>query len=395
MRAFTSGRSATLIGRTLILIVFGLGTQLAEAHFRGIIDTAIEVTQAGIRILYTLPADDLLELPGRDDSLGPPSRYLEQIARGWEIEVAEAKCIRAVADADQLPDVEAYQFTLIWRCDRPPKTLAVSYRLFSEPEQVHENLARVFMANRLMRWRFSEQERRLHIEVERLVEEWGAELAKDYFEDDPNRDLGDTRGAMSDNGPGGLRPADWRSHPRFLALGIEHILTGPDHVAMVIALVLVPATLRRLFVWITCFTIAHSVTLTLAFFDVLKISPLVTEPLVALTVALVGLENILIIRRRQGLLKARTAIVFAFGLIHGIGLSYQLSASAAATVGPPLGRLLLFNLGVELGQLAILLVCVWPVRAWVGRGFPPYPQLAMSGLISVAGWAWFLTRVPL
>lgn len=366
------------------------------AHFRGLTDTAVEIARPGIRILYTLPSDDLLELEGAEPTLQPPGAYVNAVAEGWQVEAEGAVCSRAERAGYALQEIDAYQFALTWRCDALPDAVTIRYRLFSKPDQAHENLTRVFLADRLMRWRFSSGADTLRVEVADRLRAWGAAPAEAFLAYDPNRDLGRAI-AQADAAPNRTVPApapDWQAHPRFLVLGVEHILTGPDHLAMVLAIVMVPATLRRLIVWISAFTVAHSITLGLAFFGLLSLSPAITEPLVAATVAAVGIENLWILYRGAAALRARTVLILVFGLIHGIGLSYQLSAAAAASAGPPLGRLLLFNVGVEFGQLLILAVTVWPVRAWRRRGAPPYPQAALSALIGIAGCWWLIRRWP-
>ena len=390
----------TFAARLAALLLF-LGTVGdAAAHFRGLTDTAVEIAQPGLRIHYTLPADDLLELPGVAPGLQPPKAYIDEIAAGWSVEAEDARCGRAESSALALEAIEAARFVLTWRCDSLPDAVTLRYRLFSGPEQTHENLTRVFLADRRMNWRFSRANDSLRIDVAELLRTWDAPPAESFLAYDPNRDLGravaeadETDGPVrSGTAPGSA--ADWQAHPRFFLLGIEHILTGPDHVAMVVAIAMVPATVRRLVLWVSTFTLAHSITLALAFFEVLRLPPTTTEPLVAATVAAVGIENLWILCRGPSALGTRTALILVFGLIHGIGLSYQLSAAAAVAAGAPLGRLLLFNVGVEVGQLVILAATLVPLRAWYRSAAPPYPQIAASLVIAVAGGLWLLWRWP-
>jgi hydrogenase/urease accessory protein HupE len=178
----------------------------------------------------------------------------------------------------------------------------------------------------------------------------------------------------------------------YVPSGIVHIIEGPDHVAFVLALVLVPLGLRRLALAVTLFTAAHSLTLGLSCFGVLSLPPAVTEPLIALSVAAVGIENLLV-HRRTGLQRLREFTVFLFGLIHGVGLSYQLGELPAGSPLEATVRLMMFNVGVELGQLAILLVpgiaLLWVARRPCGR------QVGVVGSIAliVLGACWFVARL--
>ena len=176
----------------------------------------------------------------------------------------------------------------------------------------------------------------------------------------------------------------------FLWLGIEHILLGFDHLVFVIALVLVGGRLRDLLFVVTAFTLGHSVTLGLATLGVWAPSGTVIEPLIALSIAWVGLENFLAHDASK-----RWRLTLPFGLIHGFGF-----AGALAGIGlPPDAQLLslvLFNAGVELGQLLVL-APILPVVLWA-RGRPLYDRRmlpALSAAVVVVGCFWFVERTLL
>lgn len=146
----------------------------------------------------------------------------------------------------------------------------------------------------------------------------------------------------------------------YFRLGVVHILTGFDHLVFLIGVVMI-ATRTRSVLWaVTAFTLAHSLTLALSAFGVVTVSPALVEPLIALSVAYVGLENFWV---RDG--GQRYRITFAFGLVHGLGF-----AGALQEIGLPADRaaaaLACFNLGVEVGQLAVL-AWVWPLLVWMRR----------------------------
>jgi hydrogenase/urease accessory protein HupE len=186
----------------------------------------------------------------------------------------------------------------------------------------------------------------------------------------------------------------------FLPAGIEHILIGPDHVLFLVALLLLGGSLWRLAAIVTAFTVGHSVTLSLAALGLVSLPASLVEPVIALSIIVVGMDNLLVWRDARsraegaGVRDIRVHVAAVFGLIHGFGF-----ASVLQEFGLPataLGwSLLSFNLGVEVGQLAIVLAVATALGAMRGR----YPGLAapvvVGGSIAVilAGGYWFVERV--
>ena len=169
----------------------------------------------------------------------------------------------------------------------------------------------------------------------------------------------------------------------YTVLGVEHILTGFDHLLFVLALILLVQGKGRLIATVTAFTLAHSVTLVLATLGVLHVPGPPVEALIALSIVFVASE---IVHARQGHpgLSERFPwmVAFVFGLLHGLGF-----AGALAEVGlPPLSiptALLCFNVGVELGQL-IFIAAVFGLLALIG-------WMAQSVRVPQSAWLW---RVP-
>jgi hydrogenase/urease accessory protein HupE len=186
-------------------------------------------------------------------------------------------------------------------------------------------------------------------------------------------------------------------HPRphafrgFLLLGIEHILLGFDHLAFLFALLIAGGKAREAVKIITSFTVAHSITLGLATMDVVKVPPGIVEPLIAASIIFVGLENIF---RRE--IKRRWLLTFAFGLVHGFGFASALGEIGVGTGLRAVAPLLSFNLGVEIGQIAIaalILPLIWKLRQqpqFVIRYVP-----ACSILVALAGGYWLIERTVL
>ncbi len=182
------------------------------------------------------------------------------------------------------------------------------------------------------------------------------------------------------------------SFGRFVRLGTEHILTGYDHLAFLLVLLLAGSKLRETGKLITSFTLAHSLTLALATLDLVRVPSSVVEPLIAVSIVYVGLENLF---RRD--FKRRWLLTFAFGLIHGLGFASVLRELGIGTrLGEVIIPLLSFNLGVEFGQFAIaalILPVIWKLRrhpAFVVKYVP-----ACSVAVVVLGGYWLLERAIL
>ena len=177
----------------------------------------------------------------------------------------------------------------------------------------------------------------------------------------------------------------------FFLLGVEHIVTGYDHLLFLAALLLVCKSLRQAAAVITFFTVAHSITLTLAALDIVRLPPRIVEPAIAASIVYVGLENIFGTHR----IAWRAGITFAFGLVHGLGF-----ASALREVGLGLTSvgiawpLLKFSIGLETGQLCIAAVML-QILLWL-RKRPAYVKNwvpACSIAVATLGGYWLVTRV--
>jgi hydrogenase/urease accessory protein HupE len=179
------------------------------------------------------------------------------------------------------------------------------------------------------------------------------------------------------------------SFPRFLTLGIEHILTGYDHLAFLLAVLLTGGSLLSNARIITSFTIAHSLTLALATFGIITLPATIVEPLIAASIVFVGIENLV---RRQ--LAMRWLVTFGFGLVHGLGFASILRELGIGTMGIHGAiPLLSFNLGVELAQIsiaALILPLVWKLQQRPSFTLKHVPALSL--IITLAGLYWLLTR---
>ena len=178
----------------------------------------------------------------------------------------------------------------------------------------------------------------------------------------------------------------------FFLLGVNHLLTGYDHLLFLAGLLIVCRSLLRAFQMLTLFTVAHSVTLTLVTLDLIRPSSVLVEPMIAASIAYIGIENIL---RPRADFAWRGALTFAFGLVHGLAFASVLKELGVGTRGPSgvFQPLLYFSLGLETTQLG-LAALVFPLLLWL-RTKPIFIRLwipAFSGLIALAGCYWFIER---
>jgi hydrogenase/urease accessory protein HupE len=194
-------------------------------------------------------------------------------------------------------------------------------------------------------------------------------------------------GSPSSAAAGGRSSSFWG----FLKLGVEHILTGYDHLLFLFGLLVACRRFSTAAKIITCFTVAHSLTLALAALDVVSLPGRVVEPLIAASIVFVGVENLL--RRDEP--RWRWALTFALGLVHGFGFAGALKEAGLGSSGAALlVPLFSFNFGVEIGQAGVavvLLPLLWKLRDL--PAFERYGRNVISAAIALAGAWWFVTRL--
>jgi hydrogenase/urease accessory protein HupE len=194
-----------------------------------------------------------------------------------------------------------------------------------------------------------------------------------------------------------MQPSPWQVGGEFLRWGVHHIFVGYDHVAFLLALLLAVTTLRDLLVVVTAFTAAHTVTLLLSALGVVAVPAQLTEVLIAASIVYVAAENVMNGTRPP---KRRALVTFGFGLVHGLGFATELRDRLAERTTSVVWPVVSFNLGVELGQLAIVAL-VFPVLAGVRRAGGERRTLARqrrivtfgSLPILLLGLIWLVDRV--
>ena len=177
----------------------------------------------------------------------------------------------------------------------------------------------------------------------------------------------------------------------YLRVGFTHILPdGFDHILFIVSLYILEPRLKPVLLQATAFTVAHSITLGLAMYGLIQPPSAVIEPIIALSILFVAIENII----TDKLNPWRLLVVFGFGLVHGMGF-----ASALTGLGLPrkdyFGSLISFNVGVELGQVTVILLCWALVGRWAA-GKSWYKQrvvIPVSVVIALVAAFWTVQRV--
>ncbi len=184
----------------------------------------------------------------------------------------------------------------------------------------------------------------------------------------------------------------------YVKLGFEHIIpNGFDHILFIVSLYLLSPKLKNVLLQATAFTVAHTLTLILSMKSIIIAPPAIVEPIIALSICFVALENLFIISRtgsNVSLPPWRIALVFMFGLVHGMGF-----ASSLNEIGLPpnafLSSLITFNVGVELGQVAIILLCYALFGRWFSEKVWYHKRLVipMSVCIALIAGFWTIQRL--
>ncbi len=399
-------RSARIAAMLALTLAAGLAPMAAGAHGRSLSYSTWEVSRLGAQVRVRLPQLELTRLP--PERLGDVGGYLT--AR-LELVAADQPCVPTRLPRALVAPEGWVSFEWRVRCADPDAPRALRSALFLDVAPSHLHFARVRLPDGALR--------------ERVLSEA-----------EPSWALAPAAGTDASEGARGTPLTG------YLALGIEHIVTGWDHVAFVLALLLLARTLREVTGLVTAFTVAHSLTLGLATLGVVRPEPSAVEALIGFSIALVAAENAWLLAGRDRLVPAasigallalaagaaaghgglapatllglalftachfallrraerpavlRAAVAFGFGLVHGFGF-----AGVLAELELPRMRLVPalfgFNVGVELGQLGVVVV-VWPLlhalesraAARWHRGVAEWASAGICGL----GLFWFVTR---
>lgn len=307
----------------------------------------------------------------------------------WHVSAGGARCTPTAFEVRTDPDVnDGALVTATWRCPAPAELALVEFVRFGQLTSGHRHLAHLDRDPRTLTV-LSEGEATMRVPRSANAKSKtltpGGATGKT-----PPSEPASTAGAAPATEPPPMpeAPGGFAVFTSMVAMGVEHILEGYDHLLFLLGLLLICGRLRDMAKVITAFTVAHSVTLCLAALQVWTPPASIIEPAIALSVAFVGIENF--IKPNPA---GRWRIAGAFGFIHGFGF-----AGALGEVGLPEGNLVAalagFNIGVELGQLTIMLLVVPIIAMALKRPFyNRYVMPALSAFVATAGLIWFVERV--
>jgi hypothetical protein len=222
--------------------------------------------------------------------------------------------------------------------------------------------------------------------IRQLEEQYG----RPRPEQDPDRQSQQTAEERAAEEAAAAPPSLGQTITQYLILGYKHILPkGTDHILFVCGIFLASTRFRPLLIQVTAFTVAHTCSLALAMLGYVDVPASIVEPLIAFSIAGVAIENIMMKRMAPW----RPVVVFGFGLLHGLGF-----AGVLLGIGMPQGQfvpgLISFNVGVEIGQLTVLL-SAWAILHWFYNHswYRLRVQVPLSALIAVVGLYWTVERI--
>jgi hydrogenase/urease accessory protein HupE len=299
-------------------------------------------------------------------SIDPPERLLDadvSVARTAALQALVRQRLAFTGDGislaiawgplEVLRDKQSLRLPFTAGAARPPAALVISAALFPYDER-HQTFVNVYDGGALRQQAIL----------------GGGRTTLEYFSGSPRGTLAVAR--------------------RFVATGIHHILIGPDHLLFLVGLLLLGGSIRRLALVVTAFTLAHSVTLSIAALNMFSPAPRVVEPLIALSIVYVGIDNLMV----RGGRDARVWIAFAFGLVHGFGFAGVLREMdlPARALG---WSLFSFNAGVEVGQLMVVVPVASALAVLRHHSEAAGHRFAVAGslVVVVAGAFWFVQRL--
>lgn len=365
--ARTRRRLPLLLALAAALLALFAGAE-ARAHEVGLSRGEYALSGATLSATLTFARRDVIELCAGLDEDHDGKLTAEEVARAQgalgqtialriKVRGDGAECPGALAEAT-LAEEDGLTVRAQYRCPTAPREASIELTMLSDLPFGHRHLARAEKAGAPTDALLSQRSRSFSITGGPAKE-----------------------GPAKDEGPA------YEGKLSFFPLGVEHILKGYDHLVFLLGLVLVGGRLRSLLGVITAFTVAHSITLGMAVLGVWAPSPRIVEPAIALSIAYVGVENFFVKDAEK-----RWRITFPFGLVHGFGFAGALQEIAMPRADVP-AALVLFNLGVEAGQLAVLALLLPLVIAARRRAsFRERGVRIVSAAIVALGLVWFVSR---
>jgi hydrogenase/urease accessory protein HupE len=339
-----------------LLIVLAI-PRVVQAHAVGLSRGEYLRTADGLALKLTFAREELRAFAPESDGGSASQRAAAgEVMRRVQVTAAGARC-RAVSGSASAVERDGILIALEFSCARADTVLEVELLLLDELPHGHRHSARIVSGDHA---------------VSELYSRERASFRVPALEDSAARASSAPSGSLID----------------FAWLGFEHLVTGYDHLVFLLALLMVSSRFGGLLKAVSAFTLAHSVTLGVSVAGVWTPAPHLVEPLIALSVAYVGVENFFVKNGDQ-----RWRITLPFGLVHGFGFSGAL-AEIGLSGGELVAALASFNLGIELGQVLVLALALPLVRALARRDwFVRRAVPVLSAAIVLVGVGWFAERV--
>lgn len=378
-----TGRTAAWGAALAALLALAFWTGPAQAHRLRPALATLSFTHDGVyRLDLTLNAEAALAGigPEHEDTDDAPTADDYQALRALD---APALASRIHASADEI--LKGITIAFDGTPAPPPGLTGVAVP--EDPDVSRERLTRLTLtgtrpvAAETVTWRYP---RRLGASALRVVPASGPPLATDWLA------AGETSAPIAIDGLASA-PSTGEVATRYVTLGFTHIIpAGLDHVLFVLGIFLLSLRLRPLLYQVTAFTVAHSITLAMGLYGLVSVPESVVEPLIAASIVYVAVENLVTTRLQPW----RVYVVFVFGLLHGLGF-----AGVLRDLGLPreefVTALVAFNVGVELGQLAVIAAAFLAVGIWC-RNREWYHRAVVvpaSTVIALVGAYWTVSRI--
>lgn len=369
--------------RITLVILFGLifsKANIAQAHLEGVTDTHILISQSAVNVVYTVPQEFLVSASSKINlSINEIAQTAFAISNNGE------QCQPTQNMQSELETIKSQQFVLDYDCAQSIDILHLDYSFLLRQYPEHQNFTRMTIAGRNQNVVFEVDLASLKINVSEVLENLG--ISRNDFD-------------SSETAPKLGLIASLQQSVNYFSIGVKHILFGFDHLMFLFALLLLPLKLKEILLLITSFTVAHSITLALSVLEIVSLPVLLVEAIIAFSIVYVAFENIWEVRQQQNSagtttqspLKRRLIVTFGFGLLHGFGFAFFLKAVGLGE--QILSPLLMFNLGVESGQL-IAIFCFSPVLYLFYRYSRKQTWIVTtcSLLIGLIGIVWFVQRI--
>jgi hydrogenase/urease accessory protein HupE len=339
-----------------------LSLENALAHKTSL--TAAEITVAGKQVAFRLKvsAHDLAVALGIETDLVTPVskavfvEHTEALARylgaRLVIRAQNTLCSSKPAKVDYAFLPEELVLKVDYDCSEPPERLTIDYLLFFDIDPTHRSLGRIILPSGEEQFLFDRTLTRLEFEITRpQLQSRTALFGRVFF------------------------------------LGVEHILIGYDHILFLLALLIVSVNFWQMVKVASAFTVAHSITLALAWYGVVDLPSPIVESIIALSIVYVAIDNI--VRQHFG---QRWVLAGGFGLVHGLGF-YSALRDLGLGKTDTATTLLAFNLGVESGQIAVIALVFWPLVWWRRQQwYRPSARACSLAILLVVSW-WVIERV--